>query len=476
MSRRSTGSAGYASPNARIKYTYSVSDPSEVTNRRAWGSAGIKGDGLGFDGGCPTSQRGGIQRKWVKGARVGACPHTEKFVQALDNSLGADWGNTTGESSRSALQRQPTRCLTPFAVTLDESRSESNLHAFPRIPGQRSGTEGSDASPPSLNRLSSERLRSNSSLTLSFELQHAEEQAEASRKRASTAAAEVRQAIWQRARQRPCNPSSDEVVASDATGMPWDAAGIVVDPLWEALVSADGSASTEEATLSARNGTQGTQPTLRGLADERGVGLAKVLAWANCDSRLQRELIMHGVEDVEQLADMSEINFAEAGFRLSERRRLVALLNKLRHETDRQTHFGDAGNTSDLLKIRGRRDAKTASRGRETKSELKEAWRRPKKTMDHAFYEAMQLLEGDSEVLRREQVQELLARNASMELKRGMHLALGVREVDLRRTAVIGASGKAVKRLNGTVRGTAAATSPKAKLPPRRLGWESMIA
>ena len=88
----------------------------------------------------------------------------------------------------------------------------------------------------------------------------------------------------------------------------------------------------------------------------------------------------------------------------------------------------------------------------------------------------MQLLEGDSEILRREQVEELRTRKASAELTRGMHLALGVREIDLRRTSVIGASGKAVERLNGTVRGTAAATSPNAKSPPKRLGWETLIA
>ena len=60
--------------------------------------------------------------------------------------------------------------------------------------------------------------------------------------------------------------------------------------------------------------------------------------------------------------------------------------------------------------------------------------------MDHAYFEAMRLLDGDSEVLRKEQVEELYTRNASKELSRGMHLALGVREVDLRSTAVIGAT------------------------------------
>ena len=461
MGRRS--SSGYASPNARIKYTYTVSDPSEVTNRRAWGSAGIKGEGLGFDGGCPTSQRGGIQRKWVRGARIGADSHKEKFVQALDNSLGASWGGTTGKSSRRALERQPARCLTPFAVTLDESRSEPHLHAFPRVSGQSLPADRGPTSPPSVGRLSPGGMRSGSSLSSTFELQHAEELAAISRERASTAAAAVRQAIWHRARQRPCQPSAHELANAESSYAQWNASSVLIDPLWQALAMA----RTERETQSLADGEVGAKPTLRALAEEGAEGLAKVLAWANCDSRLQHGLLLHGVENAEQLLHMNEHGFAEAGFRPSERRRLQGLVNKLTCDSD--THaIRDA---STLLQIRGKRDAKISPHGRG-----KEAWRRPKKTMDHAYFEAMQLLEGDSEILRREQVEELRARKASAELTRGMHLALGVREIDLRRTAVIGASGKAVERLNGTVRGTAAATSPNAKSPPKRLGWETLIA
>eukprot|EP01043_Picozoa_sp_COSAG02_P011997 COSAG02_NODE_453_length_22025_cov_16.179923_9_plen_474_part_00 len=466
-----SSNSGYASPNAVIKYTYSMSDPSEVTNRNAWGSAGIKGDGLGFDGGCPTSQRGGIQRKWVKGARIGGRPHTEKFVQALDNSLGADWGNATGKSSRGALGRQPTRCLTPFAVTLDESRSES--HLFPRVPRKSLGSDHRviHSQQRSLERLSPERVQPESSLTSTFELQHAEEQAAISRDRASTAAAAVRQAIWQRARQRPCQPTADELAVNGPPYTQWTTSGVVVDPLWQALANA----GTEQAAKSAANREAGRQPTLRALAEEEGEGLAKILAWANCDSRLLQELAFHGVLNAEHLLHMSEMNFAEAGFRPQERRRLQALLKKLSYDSD-NTDMGSIESAGYLLQLRGKRDGKNLTRGSRKGSQQKEAWRRPKKTMDHAYYEAMQLLEGDSEVLRREQVQELHTRQASAELTRGMHLALGVREVDLRRTAVIGASGKAVERLNGTVRGTAAATSPTAKSPAKRLGWESLIA
>ena len=218
-----------------------------------------------------------------------------------------------------------------------------------------------------------------------------------------------------------------------------------------------------------------TRPTLRALANEEGEGLAKILAWANCDSRLVQELPLHGVLNAEHLLHMSEVNFAEAGFRPPERRRLQAVLKKLSYDSD-DTRVGAIGSSSSLLQIRGKRNAKNSIRGGGSGPQQKEAWRRPKKTMDHAYYEAIQLLEGDSEVLRREQVQELYTRKASAELTRGMHLVLGVREVDLRSTAVIGASGKAVERLNGTVRGTAAATSPTAKSPAKRLGWESLIA
>lgn len=95
--------------------------------------------------------------------------------------------------------------------------------------------------------------------------------------------------------------------------------------------------------------------------------------------------------------------------------------------------------------------------------------------MDHAYYEAMKLLDGDSDVMRREQVQELNTRSASLELTRGMCLALGVREIDLRNGATIGADRKVVDRLNGTTRGTAAANSPDGKKVQKK-SWNTLLA
>jgi hypothetical protein len=381
MGRRS--SAGYAPTNAHIKYTYSVSDPSEVTNRRSWGPNGIKGDGLGFDGGAPTSQRGGVERKWVRGARIGACSHREKFVQALDNSLGDGWGNTTGESSRSALLRQPTRCLTPYAVTLDESRSEPHLHAFPRVPGQR--TSDASATQPSLGppeqlRLSVGAGRPGSSLTSTFELQYAEEQAALSRERASTAAAAVRQAIWQRNRKRPCVPTADDVAAAVSSNsiQPWSGSSVVVDPLWQALANADGSFGGGAADSSAAAAAAGRRPALSTLAAEGLSGLAKMLAWANCDARLLTQLMHYGVQDAEQLLNVSDAGFASAGLKPAERRRLIALVKELHYESDGMVLDASADS---LLKMRGKRDQKNATgrAGRGTKSLPKEVWRRPKK-------------------------------------------------------------------------------------------------
>ena len=51
-------SRGYAPTNAHVKYTYTAFDQSEVTQRRSWGLNGIKGAGLGFDGGRASGNGG----------------------------------------------------------------------------------------------------------------------------------------------------------------------------------------------------------------------------------------------------------------------------------------------------------------------------------------------------------------------------------------------------------------------------------
>ena len=106
--------------------------------------------------------------------------------------------------------------------------------------------------------------------------------------------------------------------------------------------------------------------------------------------------------------------------------------------------LGCSGSADGLLKLR---QGKGRSPKKKGKSGGKEAWRQPKKTMDHAYMEAMRLLEGDSTLLRQEQLQELHQRGASPILRRGMGLALGVVDLEreARRDATIGRGGKAME-------------------------------
>ena len=262
---------------------------------------------------------------------------------------------------------------------------------------------------------------------------------------------------------------------------------MVVDPLWLALQrSGSGSGGGGGNRSGSRSGSEtskprsrpNSRPSLQELSTgmfEGADGVAKVLELAKCDVATHLIPMMQRVVTADQLLALNDTVFAEVGLKPPERRRLLALLKGMSHGLDGGTIEGTGGGDS-LLKMRQNRDKKSGKKNSKQSGGLpKEAWRRPKKTMDHAYYEAMKLLDGDSEVLRREQVQELYTRAASLELTRGMGLALGVREIDLRKGATIGADGKVVNRLNGTTRGTAAANSPNGKRVQKK-GWNTLLA
>lgn len=57
-------------------------------------------------------------------------------------------------------------------------------------------------------------------------------------------------------------------------------------------------------------------------------------------------------------------------------------------------------------------------------------WRKPKTTIDKAYFEAMQLIEGDSDTIRLEQLDELVRRGASRQLLLTFGMSVGVTEGD----------------------------------------------
>ena len=306
-------SRGYAPTNAHVKYTYTAFDQSEVTQRRSWGLNGIKGAGLGFDGGAPTSQRGGkILRKAadrVKGARIGASAHTPKFVMALDNSVSS-FGSWNMEPPAARGATEPLRCLTPYAVTLDRSVSEPELMSPRRAKPELS-----------LSVLSSESAEL--SMASGQALREAQVHAARSSERATTAAAAVRQAIWQRSRQRPCVPEPDEREAWSPRR--W------TDPLTMALRQSAREASAQG--LSSRHAAAATlgasrRPTLRALSADGAEGVAQLLLWAQCDAA-HLTALMQRVMHAEQLLNLGEPELAAAGLSPAERRRLLKLLGEM---------------------------------------------------------------------------------------------------------------------------------------------------
>lgn len=360
MPPRRSSPTGYAATNASIKYNYV---------------------GLGFDGGCPTSQRGGIERRWVRGARIGAGSHKEKFVCALDNQSGDGWGNLTGESLRGAQAGAPLRCLTPYAITLDKSKSEPQLHTFPRVKGQRQGEQPTEATrwEPSHGTWAQSQQLSNASLSMRRspspsrdELAWAERQAECSREAASGVAAAVRQAIWLRNRQRPCVPDArGRATRSPALVQPWSGSSTVVDPLWLALQRSGASRGSNRTgprsgseTSKRPSSRPESRPTLQELSTgmfEGADGVAKVLELAMCDVTTHLVPMMNRVMTAEQLLALNNTAFAEVGLKPPERRRLLALLKDMSQGADGGSIKGTGGGDK-LMRMRQNRDKKSGKK------------------------------------------------------------------------------------------------------------------
>lgn len=138
-----------------------------------------------------------------------------------------------------------------------------------------------------------------------------------------------------------------------------------------------------------------------------------------------------------QLIQMGPAELAEVGLTPPERRRVMDLLREAAHTDgdhdalrDIEFHSRKGDNLVATLGMRSkptrgqrrqRQLQQATSHGRQTKK----SWQAPKTSMDGAYYQAMQLIEGDSDAIRREQMEELARRGASREVLLSFGVAMG---------------------------------------------------
>ena len=86
--------------------------------------------------------------------------------------------------------------------------------------------------------------------------------------------------------------------------------------------------------------------------------------------------------------------------------------------------------SDNLLGMRSKPTRSEKRRRRRQQGGDGQQWRKPKTTVDKAYFEAMQLIEGDSDTIRLEQLDELVRRGASRELLFTFGMSIGVTEGD----------------------------------------------
>lgn len=339
---------------------------------------------LGMDGGVPSSQRGSNGQR--RRQRFGACKHKPKFLMALENDAAA--------SRRRSAPGPPPSKLTPLPKRTAAARTPGSSGAMPGPLEYGHGLES-----PGVERSHLAGLGPEEALA---QAQH----------NAGMAAAKVRQAIWKRARVLPCAPS------------PGATAGSVLEQMgaWRgstfggAAVQAQNNSVTWGAAVAAPATRKGGGVSLAALAAQETQGLAHMLSLARCNSKFLGDLVpLAG--SVLDVVTMGEVGLANIGMIAPERRRVMKLLRSAAQ------HDGDAAalqalqavgqaKCSALLGMRDRPAQGQHGRGHSSSSH-DTAWRTPKTTMDGAYYQAMQLMDGDSAAVRREQLEELVRRGAS---------------------------------------------------------------
>ena len=284
----------------------------DVADAASWDATRttIRGTQLGFDGGQPTMQRGGItipRRGSPRPARIGASAHTPKFVLALGNRAVGLRASHVAASHVAVTQPDDTPQLWSPPAPLP---SVSAPDLWFRGPGSSSRQAGTGAPVPGLPPRSP-----------GAGLKQAEADACAASAGASAAAAAVRQAIWARSSRLPCPAPPRKRVGSVLELMD--------------VVQRRGSSSMWElrqpsnvprhSGVSRRKRIPQGGPSLSRLAAKGQDGIMEMLSLARCDTKFYSRLT-RAAGNARDIIGLGDVGLAEAGLSAPERRRVLKLL------------------------------------------------------------------------------------------------------------------------------------------------------